>query len=140
MLWHKDYFLFILIYSLKQFYAFDRLLRLKKGTMKKYILITAIGLSGFIFAGCTKQKNATQQPATNPATQQGASQKSTQKVGDTTKTGTITTISGRFYLTEAGQTPKEIDSYAVELSEYVGKNVTVTGQYSGDTLFVGSIE
>ena len=104
--------------------------------MKKYIFIAVVGLSGFIFAGCTKQKNAVQQPAT----QQGASQNSIQKVGDTTKTGKITTISGRFYLTEAGQTPKEIASDAVELSEYVGKTVTVTGQYSGDTLFVGSIE
>jgi hypothetical protein len=108
--------------------------------MKKYIFIAVIGLSGFLLAGCTGKKNATQQPATQPAVQQGGSQNSTQKVGDTTKTGTITTISGRFYLTEAGQTPKEIDSYAVELSEYVGKTVTVTGQYSGDTLFVGSIE
>ena len=63
-----------------------------------------------------------------------------QKVGTTTKTGVISNNNNVFYLQEAGQTPKEIDSYTVELQPYVGKTVTVSGQYSGDTLFVGSIE
>lgn len=63
-----------------------------------------------------------------------------QKVGTTTKTGVISSNSGVFYLQEAGQTPKEIDSYTVELGDYVGQSVTVSGQYSGDTLFVGAIE
>ncbi len=65
---------------------------------------------------------------------------SSQKVGTTTKTGVISVSSGVFYLQEAGQTPKEIDSYTVELGDYVGQSVTVSGQYSGDTLFVGSVE
>jgi uncharacterized protein YxeA len=63
-----------------------------------------------------------------------------EKVGTTTKTGVLSESAGRFYLQEAGQTPKEIDSYTVELDAYVGQNVTVSGQYSGDTLFVGSIQ
>lgn len=63
-----------------------------------------------------------------------------QKVGTTTKTGVISSSGGVFYLQEAGQALKEIDSYTVELSEYVGQTVTVSGQYSGDTLFVGTIE
>jgi len=63
-----------------------------------------------------------------------------QKVGTTTKTGVISTSNNVFYLQETGQTPKEVDSYTVELSDYVGQTVTVSGQYSGDTLFVGSVE
>lgn len=101
--------------------------------MKKLLLLSVLVLSGFVFAGCGKQQN--QQPAATrgPAT-------STEKVGDTTKTGVISFSDGRYFLAEAGQTPKEIDSYAVDLSQYVGQTVTVTGQYSGDTLFVGSIQ
>jgi hypothetical protein len=99
--------------------------------MKKLLLLSFVAVSGFAFAGCGQQQ--TQQPAA----QRGSA---TEKVGDTTKTGVISFSDGRYFLAEAGQTPKEIDSYAVELSEYVGKTVTVTGQYSGDTLFVGSIQ
>ena len=64
----------------------------------------------------------------------------TEKSGTTTKTGKITENAGKFYLQEAGQTPKEIESYVVELGDYAGKTVTVSGQYSGDTLFVGSVK
>ena len=52
----------------------------------------------------------------------------------------ISNSAGIFYLQEVGQTPKEIDSCTVELSDYVGQTVIVSGQYSGDTLFVGSVE
>ncbi len=62
------------------------------------------------------------------------------KVGITTKMGTISSDGSRFYLTEAGMAPQEIDSMMVDLSAYVGQTVTVSGQYSGDTLFVGSVE
>ena len=98
--------------------------------MKKVIIIfltIAILLSLGIFA-FSKLKNTPTPPTTN------------QKVGTTTKTGVISSNGGVFYLQEAGQTPKEIDSYTVELGDYVGQSVTVSGQYSGDTLFVGTIE
>lgn len=62
------------------------------------------------------------------------------KVGTTSKMGTISSDGSRFYLTEAGAAPQEIDSMMVDLSAYVGQTVTVSGQYSGDTLFVGSVE
>lgn len=63
-----------------------------------------------------------------------------QKSGDTTKTGTISSAGGKYFLTEPGQPPREIESYSVSLADFVGQTVTVTGQYSGDTLFVGKIE
>ena len=99
--------------------------------MKKLFLLAVVVSTSAFFAGCG------QQPATQNTTQQKTS---TEKVGDTTKTGVISFSAGRYFLAEAGQTPKEIESYTVELGDYVGKTVTVTGQYSGDTLFVGSIE
>lgn len=98
--------------------------------MKKVaiILLAAAVLIGLGMFALSKLKSTTTTPVTN------------QKVGTTTKTGTISSSGGVFYLQEAGQPLKEIDSYTVELSEYVGQKVTVSGQYSGDTLFVGTIE
>lgn len=101
--------------------------------MKKLLLAGVVLVAGVAFAGCGQQQNGTTTQAQQRATE-------TEKVGDTTKTGVISFTNGRYFLAETGQTPKEIDSYAVDLSAYVGKKVTVTGQYSGDTLFVGSIE
>lgn len=97
--------------------------------MKKIIIIllTIVALIGLGMFALSKLKS-TQTPPT-----------ASQKVGTTTKTGVISTSNGVFYLQELGQTPKEIDSYTVELSDYVGETVTVSGQYSGDTLFVGNV-
>lgn len=65
---------------------------------------------------------------------------STNKTGTTTKTGMITQTAGRYFLQETGGSLMEIESYSVELGAYVGKTVTVSGQYSGDTLFVGEVK
>lgn len=64
----------------------------------------------------------------------------TGKKGDTTKTGKVVQISGKYYIQVVGQPPAQIDSYTVNLSSYVNQNVKITGEYSGDTLFVGKIE
>jgi hypothetical protein len=34
----------------------------------------------------------------------------------------------------------KLNSYSVKLDQYVNKNVTVTGQYSGSTLFADSVK
>lgn len=62
------------------------------------------------------------------------------KVGTTTKTGVISQAGETFFLQESGKQPEPVESYSVDLSQYVGKTVTVSGQFSGNTLFVGSIE
>jgi len=105
--------------------------------MKKIFFLSLIVSSAVLFSACSHDQATTDTVKTNAT---GAAPAADQKSGDTTKNGTITTASGKFFLTEAGQPPKEIESYQVQLGDYVGKNVTVTGQYSGDTLFVGSIK
>ncbi len=92
-------------------------------------------ISGFIFTGCLGSSAPVEESVIDnnvPAADK--------KSGDTTKTGTISAAGGKYFLSEPGQPPREIESYSVSLSEYVGKTVTVTGQYSGDTLFVGKIQ
>ena len=99
--------------------------------MKNLLMILC---AGFIFSACTQ---ATISPAAQNNSQVPAAE---QKVGDTSKTGMISQSGTIFFINVVGQEPEIIDSYAVELADYVGQTVTITGQYSGDTLFVGSIE
>lgn len=64
----------------------------------------------------------------------------TQKSGVTTKTGVISKAGGGYFIQEKGQEPLEIDSYSLDINSYLNKTVVVSGQYSGDTLFVTNIE
>ena len=92
-------------------------------------------ISGLFLAGCLESKVDTSISPANSAS--GAIDK---KVGDTSLSGTISQSGDQFILTIAGQSPKTLDSYKIDLKLYAGKKVKVTSQYSGDTLFVSSIE
>ncbi len=106
-----------------------------------FLVMVALVGGGLYFFVQNAKKNASQAPAAQVKTNSKTTNPSaTEKSGTTTKTGKIGSSGGVFTLQEAGQTPKEIDSYVVDLSKYVGKTVTVTGQYSGDTLFVGAVK
>lgn len=102
--------------------------------MKKLAISMSVLLaSSFIFVGCgTTTSSASPAPLNQPGT--------TQKSGNTTKTGTITQIGEKFYISQQGKQPMEIDSNTVDLKQYLGKTVTITGQFSGDTLYVGKVE
>lgn len=89
-------------------------------------------VSMLTLAGCSSSSSSA------PAT--GAAPAAQQKTGQTTKTGKILQTGEKFFLEERGKSPVELDSYSVELSTYAGKTVTVTGQYSGDTLFVSEVK
>jgi hypothetical protein len=62
-----------------------------------------------------------------------------QKSGTTTKVGMLSKSGNRFFLKEGGSKAIEVDSYEIDLNTYIGQTVTVTGQYSGDTLFVSEL-
>lgn len=104
--------------------------------MKATLLAVVLGTS-LVLAGCTATQSTTAPTGSAGQDQPNAAEK---KVGDTVMTGTISQVGEKYFITVAGQTPKEIESYLVKLSDYVGKTATITGQYSGDTLFVGKIE
>lgn len=105
--------------------------------MKVTTTALIIGAS-LMLAGCTAASTTT--PEKNLDMERAQPDAAEQKVGDTTMTGSISQVGEKYFITVAGQTPKEIESYLVQLQDYVGKTVTITGQYSGDTLFVGKIE
>jgi len=62
------------------------------------------------------------------------------RVGDTTLTGTIVVAGDTTYLVKLDGGRTQLDSYAYDLKEYANMQVVITGQYSGDTLFVGKLE
>lgn len=95
--------------------------------------------SAFLFSACSHEDEAPRAVG-GPVQDLTGAPAADQKSGTTTKTGAIIKVGSEFFLTELGGTPKKIESYEVALDDFVDQNVTVTGKYSGDTLFVGSVE
>lgn len=100
--------------------------------MKKLGLLS-IMVSMVFLAGCSSQPTSSEQNAND--TQSELEKKS----GDTTKKGNLRKVDDKFYLEESGGAKFEVESYAYELDDYANQTITVTGQYSGDTLFIGKI-
>jgi hypothetical protein len=94
---------------------------------------TALVVMAAIFSGCSSS-----QPSLSE-TDDKAPGMTTEKSGDTTLSGKLTNRGGKYFLEATGKQPQEVDSYAVNLSTYVDQNVTITGQFSGDTLFAGTV-
>lgn len=98
------------------------------------IFFSAVALTAtVVLSGCTSSS-----PATSPEDQ--APGMTTEKQGDTTLTGKLVKLNDKYYLQLSGKPQQEVDSYNIELADYEGKTVTITGQFSGDTLFAGKVE
>lgn len=78
---------------------------------------------------------ATPSGETNPTS---TDQELTQKSGFTTLNGTISQ-QGTLFLLQTNSGPVTLQTFELDLSEYAGKTVSVTGKYSGDELFVSEI-
>ncbi len=98
-----------------------------------FLGLSVVTTAGILLSGCISQPPATSTDEQNPAT-------TTQKQGDTTMTGQLTQLGEKYYVQRSGEPQQEVDSYSVDLASYVGQTVTITGQFSGDTLFAGKIE
>ena len=103
--------------------------------MKKSISVGVVLVISLFLAGCQNSQNIAPSAEVSPNTPAAAN-----KTGDSTKTGKVTKAGDKYYLQQTGQATVELDSYSVDLSQYVDQTITVTGQYSGDTLFVGKVE
>lgn len=97
--------------------------------MKKYFALFA---TAFILAGCQSQSVFTSTPTPDA--------QPTVRVGDTTLSGKLTQSGDKFVLLDSTGKQTEVDSYKIEFTDLVNKDVTVTGQFSGDTLFVSKLE
>lgn len=93
--------------------------------MKIPIVITFCAM---IFLGCSRMESAPAAPTVE------------KKALNTTLRGTITKAGQKYFLKSPGQATTELDSYTVKLDLFVDKTVSVTGQYSGTTLFVDTVQ
>jgi PBP1b-binding outer membrane lipoprotein LpoB len=84
--------------------------------MKKIILVLLF--SCFILSSCTQTKNIE---------------------ATVTKTGTLTMKVGEDYLLKTDSGIINITSTKVNLDNYIKKKISVTGQFSGSTLYVDEI-
>jgi hypothetical protein len=107
-----------------------------KSFPSKISMLLAVAAASAALTGCIS--TSTPAETTTPTT--GDTPSAAEKSGTTTKVGTLSQAGDKFFLTEPGQEAKEVNSYSVDLAEYVGQTVTVSGQYSGDTLYIGSIQ
>ena len=78
---------------------------------------------------------------TSPTTAEDAGSNDTaQKTGDTTKSGTIRKRGAVYMIETAPGKFESIDSLAVDLAAYENQQVSITGEYCGDTLMVEKVE
>lgn len=100
--------------------------------MTKKMLLSVIVLLffGVLFSGCSHVNNS------DNSLQNGEYEQKNQTINIT---GTLIQNGDLFFITDASGQIHDLETYSVSFSEYVGKTVTVSGQYSGDTLFVTEI-
>jgi Protein of unknown function (DUF5818) len=100
--------------------------------MKKSVLILSLLVLVAGLSACSAS-----QSQTNTAT---PTSKTTNKSGETNKSGKIIQAGSSFFLETSDGQRQKLDSYNLDLSAYVNQSVTVTGQFSGDDLFVTSVK
>jgi hypothetical protein len=93
--------------------------------MKKNIVVFGLIIGGVLLGGCSLAVPTEYDES--------------QVLENTTLSGVLVFESGVAVLQQGGEIT-ELDSYNVDLQNYNGKTVTVTGQYSGETLFVDEIK
>ncbi len=94
---------------------------------RKSLIFAALIVASLLLGGCTPSAPS---PTTNLETESP----------NVSLTGTVIQAGTKFSLNQPGKPPVELDSRKITLPNYVGQTVTVTGQYSGTTLFVDKVE
>ena len=104
--------------------------------MKKYILALLV-VSSLTLAACTQTQT---QEGSSGNSETGSVPAAEDKSGETTKSGMLVKQGEKYYIKAANGKMEEVESYSVDFSEFENQSVRVTGQYSGDTLFVGNVD
>jgi len=98
---------------------------------KKPIIIFLVLITSFVlFSACTQANNAFDSTSADQLEQKN---QSFSLSGILSKNGDI------FFITDESGVIHDIESYSVEFDNFLGKQVTVNGQYSGNTFFVAEI-
>ena len=98
----------------------------KKHLIIFFVLITSV----VFFSGCSLIKSDSDLDNVGELEQKNA---------EISITGKLTKNGELFFVTDSKGTLNDVETYSVPFEDYVGQTVTVTGQYSGNTLFVTQI-
>lgn len=101
--------------------------------MSKYLTLSLVVLSctAVLLSGCAvgQQETTGQTPAANLE----------DKNTEIEVSGVVSGSGENFFITDGSGKVHSVDSYSIEFANLVGTTVTVSGQYSGDTLFVSEL-
>ncbi|MEO8581562.1 MAG: hypothetical protein ABI425_03170 [Patescibacteria group bacterium] len=96
--------------------------------MKYLILLSSL----LLLAGCQSQPTVKSNADTIQANP-------TAREGDSTLSGKVVQSGDTFSLVDSTGKQTELDSYKIDLTPYANKQVSITGQFSGDTLFAAKV-
>ncbi len=97
---------------------------------KLFAFLVLIVASSLMFSGCSLLQNGSETMENEEYEQKNAE---VTLVGSLSKNGEL------YFITDSTGALHDVETYSVSFDEYVGKSVTVSGQYSGNTLFVTKI-
>lgn len=107
-------------------------------------IFVLVFMAGLFLSGCTHSKSSGDANGGNSGvknnTETTLPQNAESKNQSFTVTGKISGSGGKYFVTNSSGKSQEMESYSIDFESYVGKTVTVTGQFSGDTLFVTKVE
>ncbi len=89
-----------------------------------------VAVSGGLFSGCS---------LLNGGSESMKNEEYEQKNSEVSMTGMLSKNGELYFITDSAGALHDIETYSVSFDEYIGKTVTVSGQYSGNTLFVTEI-
>lgn len=102
--------------------------------MKKHSSISlVVGLllvSSVLFSGCIQSNNNSDSSELNSFEQKNTT---------ITITGKLTKSGNLYLVTDSAGVAHDVETYSVDFDSRLGETVTVSGQYSGNTLFVSQI-
>jgi hypothetical protein len=104
--------------------------------MKRFLfLLASLSFSTISLSACTLQQSINSSVNSRDSDVGAIEEKS----GESEMSGRVVVSGNKVYLMKTNGEQVEIDSYSLDLKSRQGEMITVTGQYSGETLFVGKI-
>ncbi len=97
---------------------------------KLFAFFIIVVMSGTVFSGCSLLQGGSETMKNDEYEQ---------KNSEVTLTGMLSKNGDLYFVTDSAGALHDVETYSVSFDEYVGKSVTVSGQYSGNTLFVTEI-
>ncbi|MBP7700905.1 hypothetical protein KA111_02465 [Candidatus Woesebacteria bacterium] len=108
--------------------------------MKKNNFFKLLIIFIFIVSGCTKKPLDSKESDGLELLNSGSEMKLEDKNSETSITGKISKSGDLYLISTAQGKTQDLESYSINFDNYVGKTITVVGEFSGNTLFVTEVK